>query len=332
MSITLAIYDSDIDFANHFMDYIKRKYRFITQVLVFTNEASLESYIEHNSLQVLIAGEEVPEAMVESEKIKNICFLSEEKNSMTSHSGLNMYKYQSAEHIMTEIVSRFQLKSSIQEFINEGKNNVRIITVFALGNETVQMLYSLFLAKQIANTKKTLHINLDVLQTLPQFMEQSNQNGLSELIYYLKQNNSNLSEKINTFIIKDKNYHYMQGASFGPDLYELSPEDMVHWINELKSIGQYEIIIFNVSSFFITTLELFRRSSQLLVLTGTSMWERKKYDNFIKQLKLAGYEDIIPNIKMISFNKIEWDKYLNLTEEDLEKEIGDEWIKDSINI
>ncbi len=43
---------------------------------------------------------------------------------------------------------------------------------------------------------------------------------------------------------------YIQGVTFGFDLYDLTTEDIVLWIKELRKCIECEIVIFDVGSFF----------------------------------------------------------------------------------
>lgn len=313
----MAIYDSETDYANHLMDFIKRKQKQITQVRVFTNQNSLRDYLDHNKINILLLGESIAVEEILHENIKNICLLSEGNYIRDNTVYPVIYKFQSAEQVMQEIFSYFPLETQASKSLSIINHKVKIVSVFSIARETEQIIISLALAQQYARTKKTLYINLDIFQSLPELLGQDIEKSLTEFIYYLKQNHPNLINKMNGIITKMDKLDYIQGVSYGPDLYELTMEDMGQWINELRNSAEYEVIIFDVGCFFQATLELFRESNQLLLLLGDNEWEQAKFHNFKEQLLWAGFDDVVSNLKVISLSKEEQQSYQGFTANDL---------------
>jgi len=234
VSCILAIYDYETDYANHLMDYIKRKQKMIMQVRVFTNHNSLKDYLDHNQILILLLGESIPVEEVIHEKIKNICLLSEGNKDRENIGYPVIYKFQSAEQVMKEIFSYCPLEVQGGKSMVSPEHKIKIISIYSIARETEQVAISLSLAEQYSRNKKTLYINLDIFQALPELLGQNIEKNLSEFIYILKQNHPNLISKMNSIITKMDKLDYIQGVTFGPDLYELTSEDMGQWIKELK--------------------------------------------------------------------------------------------------
>jgi hypothetical protein len=324
VSYILAIYDKETDYANQLMDFIKRKQKHISQVRVFTNENSLKEYLDHDRIDVLLLNESIPTETVQHDNIKNICVLSEGNYIRESTGYPVIYKFQSAELVMQEIFSYFPFNSENSPY-NSTNSKLKIISVYSITRDTEKMAFSLSLAKQYAKQMKTLYINLDVFQALSEPGMGTEEKGLSEFIYYLKQNPPNLITKMNKIIQKDNNLDYIQGVTFGPDLYELTADDILQWLQEIKKSTEYEMIIFNVGCFFQAILELFRSSSQLIYLLGENNLEKAKYHNFKNQLLWAGFDEVIDRMKIISISEEEEERYQSITIEDLYSEVIEEF-------
>jgi MinD-like ATPase involved in chromosome partitioning or flagellar assembly len=119
--------------------------------------------------------------------------------------------------------------------------------------------------------------------------------------------------KMNGIIRRIDNLDYIQGVTFGPDLYELTMEDMTEWMKGLKNSGQYEVIIFDVGSFSQATLELFCESNKILLVLGENDLEQVKYQNFKSQLLWAGFDDVINKLEVIPLNREVEEKFMNVT-------------------
>jgi len=320
VSCILAIYDYETDYANHLMDFIKRKQKMIMQVRVFTNHKSLNEYLDHNQIHILLLGESIPVEEVLHGKIKNICILSEGNKDQDNIGYPVIYKFQSAEQVMQEIFSYYPLEVQGGKSKASAEHRIKIISIYSIAREAEQVVISLSLAQQYSINKKTLYINLDIFQALPELLGQNIEKNLSEFIYFLKQNHPNLISKMNCIITKMDKLDYIQGVTFGPDLYELTLDDMGQWIKELKKSTDYEVIIFDVGCFFEATLELFRESDQVLLILGENDWEQAKYHNFKGQLLWAGYDDVLQKVKVISLSKEEQQWQQGLTVKDLYNE------------
>ncbi len=299
VSCTLAIYDREIEYANHLMEYMKRKQKKLSQVRVFTNSDSLREYSEQNLIQILLINENLPIEEIIQNSIKNICLLSEENDSAETGIYPVIYKFQSAEVVMKELFTYYPLQEIQGRSKNSLERKVEIINVFSIGTDISRQIFSFSLANQYAALKKTLYINLDTFQVLSGFLGNKSNKGLSDFIYFLKQNNPNIINKMNSIITKRNSLDYIESVSFGPDLYELTVEDINHWLNEMIINTDYEVIIFDVGSFFQPILELFRNCSRLVLLLGDDNWEQAKYNNFKEQLNWSGYEDVLEKITVV---------------------------------
>lgn len=299
MSCILAIYDTETSYANRLTDYIKRKQKRITQVRVFTNPDSLKEHLVHNKIDILLLGEDIPADQIKLENIRNICLLTEGGRIKEEGGYPVIYKFQSADLVVREIFSYFPTET------NEGNrketgNNLRIITVFSTAKNDERTMLSLSLAGKYASGKKVLYVNLDTIHPFSEYQDTGK--SLSEFIYYLKQNTPNLITKLNEIISRRNQLDFIGGVSFGPDLFDLAPDDIALWIKELKKYSEYEVIIFDVGSFFLAALELFRESNRILYLLGGNDLEQTRFRILKDQLCWAGFEDITQKLTAIVLN------------------------------
>ncbi len=312
MSCTLAIYDRETEYANHLMDYIKRKQKKLT-VRVFTNPDSLREYSEQNPIQILLINENMPVEEIRQDNIENICILSEDNDSSEKTDYPTIYKFQSAENLMKELFSYYPPLEVQKRSINSLEYTTEIISVFSICEGAGRSVFSFSLAKQYAALKKTLYVNLDIIQVLPEFLGHKADKDLSEFIYFLKQNPTDLISKMNSIILKRNNLDYIEGVSFGPDLHELTADDINLWLREIIRNTDYEAVVFDVGCFFHAMLELFRNTGKLLLLLGENSWEQARYNNFINQLDWAGYEDITEKITAVPLPAEERAKLQSIT-------------------
>lgn len=206
MGKTLAIYDKEPDYANQLMNYIKRKQKKQLQVHVFTNIKSLKEYAVKNTIQLLLMNESLPVEEIIHENIKSICLLGENRYPSENIKYPYIYKYQSAEALLKELFSKFFLTEE-QGLAKSYGENIKLISVFTPGEDILRQLFAFSLANQYSFIKKTLYVNFNSLQVLSGLTGYKAEIGLSEFIYYLKQNSPSLLNKMEVIIFDTGSYY-----------------------------------------------------------------------------------------------------------------------------
>lgn len=302
LSCTLAIFDKEKEYAHHLMEYIKRKKKTVDQIRIFTNPGSIKEFLKHNEIEILLINESILLDDISHDKIKNICILSEGGSLREAGNYPVIYKFQSAEVIMNELFTYYPLLNKTGKRMNP-EHRAKLISVFSLEHESYRQLFSLSLAKEYSKYKQTIYINLNTFKSLAEVVTDNSIKGLSEFIYYLKQEHPNLMQKMNDIITKHEKLSLIQGLSFGPDLYEITPEDMKRWLHEMQTLTDYEVIIFDVDSFYQGSLELFQESTSLYIVSNEKTNENIKFHNFEEQILWAGFDDILNKTEIIKINR-----------------------------
>lgn len=298
MSIILGIFDSDIEYSSQLMSYIKRKHKNITQVRIFTNKTILNDFLNHNNITVLLLSEDKIQDEIYYENIKHMCILSE-GNMISEEDKKAIYKFQSAEQIVLELFDYFPELNKGERYHN---SNVQIISIFSVSEIYGKDNFSYNLANQYGVVKKTLLIDCNIFHGRYQSSHINSEKGLSEFLYFLKQDSPNLLLKMNEQIQRIGNFDYLKGVKFGPDIFNLTLKELEYWTKELKG-SDYEIIIFNTGWYSEVILKLLQISNQVFMVVKNNLWERKLINNFNEQLKWTGYEDIIEKLEIVEIQE-----------------------------
>lgn len=301
MSIILGIFDSDLEYSSQLMNYIKRKQKNINQVRIFTNKTILYDFLLDNKINVLLISEDKLQDDIEHDNIDHMCILSE-GNVISENNNYNqeiIYKYQAVDQIIRELFD-FYPELSVRNTNNY--NKLKIISIFSLNEKFAKDSFSYNLANQFAIEKKTLLVNLNLIHGRDQYPDLNSDKNLSEFLYFLKSTTPNMLLKMNDYIQKIDNFDYLMGVKFGPDLYDLTSEDLEFWLKELQT-SSYEAVIFNIGCYMESILELFRRSNEIFLISSKGSWDSSLYDNFIDQLTWTGFEDVNNKLKVIEIQK-----------------------------
>lgn len=286
MTKSLVIYDTDTFYAIRLMEYMKRR-DLGFQVLVFTEEESFTKAIESNPMEILLIGETLSIADNHKDKVRHIFILSERPMKAEDTDEKTIFKYQSAENIISKVISQYTMKENETGISSEVKT-CKIISLVGVPPNRNKLCFAFSYAYLLSERRKVLFVPLDLLPiSFLSSMDDSNQK-LSEFIYFLKDNNSNLIAKMNQYINCVDRLSYLAGLSHGFDLLSITMEDMGRWIHELKTHSGYDLIVFYLGSFAEYSAEAIRKSDKVLITLSDSFDDKVVTKEMERQLNLIG--------------------------------------------
>lgn len=296
---TLAIYDKDGEYAAHLSEYIKSKARGFFQIRLFTEEDALKEFLKEEAADILLWGEAAEDIDLSSNNYRHLVILTQAPDSIIPPGCNGIYKYQPGEAILNELK---ELLPEEPGDLRKREGKKELITVFSLNNAHFSREFSLDLWKEKARLKNTLFFMLEPFSGVKELEIRENERGLSEFIYYLKQNTQSMNKKLINLIQKKGELHFMKGAAFGTDLYEITPEDMENWL-QLIYQSEYNTIIFETSIFTPPIIKLLKASTKIYLSAEEGEYGEEQLNSFLSQLKWAGYEDVLTQISVVRIGR-----------------------------
>ncbi|SHL09601.1 hypothetical protein SAMN02745136_04072 [Anaerocolumna jejuensis DSM 15929] len=294
---TLAIFDKDAEYLRHLADYLKTKAPGLFQVKLFTKEEALKEFLKEEGVDILLLAEETPEADSMAAYCIHLILLVQTPEQEKKLSPNAIYKYQPGEAILKELRKRLPedaLRNTGQQSFQK-----EIISILSLNPGKVSQGFSLALWDEKCRENRTLFTTLLAYPLLKELRIQEGETGLSELIYYLKQNSSGLPQKLKEYVQRREGFEYIKGVSFGTDLNELTAEDVSSWFSILLQ-WEYDTVIFEIGTLTQASLKVLAESSVIyLVSEEDRLWE-EQLKSFLQQLKWAGWEDLLDKIVRVT--------------------------------
>lgn len=289
MEKVMVLYDSDFLYATRFMGYINRQKEFDIKISAFTREKSLRDYINANPVEILILGEEISLEELPCHRVKYIYRLGDNNLEETEACVQQIYKYQSAKAVMKEIMSDYTGKEgSSRTYDNTGQT--QFISVFAPLAGTEKLSFAWALSLLLSEQYKVLFVNLDPLP-VPLIPTLSSNSGLSEFIYYLKENSG--LDKMKALLSQIGNLSILTGIHHAMDILSLDKEDICRWFEALRQSADYQKIIFYCGCYTETMAQVMNPSDTILTLSLNNAYETAVLSEWEKQMKRSG-EDFVP--------------------------------------
>lgn len=127
----LAIYDLESGYADSLMQYIHQKQNMPFKTIAFTNKNALYEYLKEHHIDILLITANDMEKDLEDEDIEKIILLSNGQIFSEYLGYASVYKYQSSEKIIREVLEYFLEVHNSKNVLPNISKGVEIVAVFS---------------------------------------------------------------------------------------------------------------------------------------------------------------------------------------------------------
>ncbi len=293
--LVFGLYD-EIGYMQLLADYLEQ-FNSKVESHLFTQKDSLEKYLKENEVEVLLLGEEVDGNQISYlEHAKHRLVLSEEPIETGESMETKIFKYQPAPRLVEEIFERvLKVDSGLKEK-RRIKGKVRFYGIYRLWKNDSLILEQI-LAKEVP-AGKSLIIDMGIFSG---FMATEQRNsGLSELLFYLKQQTEKIVRKLSGLIQEWQGVDYLCPVEDYRDLYGITREEMELLLHILSENTDYENVIFDLEFPGEASLYLLGECDFIYLSKPQNEWEKNQRDGFLRLLQKEGMEKAISRITYLS--------------------------------
>lgn len=242
----IAVCDSDADYACNFTKYLNNKKKLPFRAEAFTDvEKFYNSVGSQPPPMLLIAQKDVDDRIQQIEE-ENVVVLSDEKEEQKPPYKC-IYKYQSAESVIKEVMEYYTEKTQVSFYSDAGKG-MKIVGIYSPSEVCANCLFALTAAQIFGEEKRVLYISMEDFAGLEQLFLQKYENNLTDFFFALRCGKENLWEEIERMIQQQGDMDYLPPVE--------SPEDIksipfAHWSRLFEIVeksGRYNMLILNISS------------------------------------------------------------------------------------
>lgn len=237
----IALYTLDLRYANAFVDYCSSKEKERLSVKAFTNGESLDNYLSRHSIDILLVDNQLYKD-ISNKYLDKLVILSEDKY-INSEEVVAVYKYQRIDLVFKQIYLILAGKNgTVKRSYIAYSSQVEIIGVFSPCFCKEREQFARLVAKVYGNNNKVLFINLAELSA----NDISGEDGISELLYYIQDEDKSISYKLQTLVVNNGNYVSLPGVKHYRDLQEMNSDNVERLIGQLRQEGSYKKIVIDI--------------------------------------------------------------------------------------
>ena len=292
VSKNLVICDSEEGYAQALAMYFMRKKELAAEVQVCSTVTQVMELEKTKKIHLLfLAGEYAKEAKekLQAEKIFLLTTGTEEADGENQ-----VYKYQSGEKIVEDMIRICGLEASENESIYKGgrKQGGKIIGIFSPVHRIGKTTYGLKLGEEMAATENVLYLNLEIYGGIGGHFEEGEQT-LADVLYYARQEKGNLGLLLTTVVKHRKNLDYIVPMPVAEDVKSVKAEEWLMLIRRILEQSIYDVIILDLDEGISGVYELLRACTKIYLLYTQDLYGQAKLRQFENEVNLLGYEDIL---------------------------------------
>lgn len=280
-----AVCDLEVDYAYHFMEYLNRKHNIPFVVRVFTSKETLLDFLKENTVALLLISEKTMCKEIEEKEIEQIIILSSGVGKKQYEEYPNIYKYQSSNQVLREALSCYgESHKNKRNYIQMEKRRMEIIGVYSPVGRTMKTTFALTLGQVLAKNQAVLYLNMEEYSGFEYLMQQNYDYTLSDLLYFLRQEEENISIRLNGMIQTLNNLDFVPPAMSPMDIQHTTLSQWIQLLQEIINYSNYEVIILDLGDGVMDLYQLLEQCTKIYVPIRTDM---------ISQAKIAQFENLI---------------------------------------
>lgn len=302
-SSNVVICDCDKDYAKALAVFLTARQEVSMQVKVCSTLAQAAAIGRKEEVDILLLSQEYDKNERKKQNAKKIFLLCEKHNAEKNTEETPLYKYQSGERILGEILRCCEdIFGQNRPFGKVRASEGQVIGVFSPVHRIGKTMYALQLGEELAKTSNVLYLNLEVYGGVDGHFEKGSQT-LTDLLYYARQERRNLGLQLTLVVHHRKKLDYVLPVSVSEDLKEVKASEWISFICKILEESIYETLILDLDEAIPGIYELLKRCTQIHIPVIQESGAAAKMRQFEQEIRLLGIEDIFPKIKRVSMDR-----------------------------
>ncbi len=320
----VVIFDNDEAYANSFLEYLEEKQGMPFEIVVFTKKEALLDYLEKGKIQILLISSNAMSQEFEDYDVEEIVLLADEE-VLSSYIGYKfIYKYQSMENLVRQIVDCYVDVVKESSYMPVTKNKGEIIGIYAPFDSIERVGFGIALAQILSAEDRVLYISMQEFSAFDKIFEINYTVNLSDLMYFYKQSPDSLSIKIKAVTYSMDSVDFIPPLIYSGDLRNIDTEQWLDLIEHIMAVTDYDKIVLEVGQAMKNPIVILESCTSIYIPTTDNSVETCKIKEWEEYILGTGHNDLFDKVYKVSVPKCEpWSSVEEYREKYLWGEAGD---------
>lgn len=295
-----AVCDLEVSYAYHFMEYLNRKKSLPFEVRVFTSREKLCAFAKDHRIELLLISDAAMCQEVEKQEIGQILILSGGIRDPELDRYPSIYKYQSSAQVVREVMDCYGEEHKKKPVpIQVVKKQTELIGVYSPVGRSMKTTFSLTLGQILAKKQAVLYLNLEEYAGFEYLLEHVYEQNLSDLLYYLKQENPNLIIKLNSMIQTVNNLDFLPPAASPSDIQETEYGDWIRLLQQIIDNSNYQTVILDLGDGISQLYRLLSQCTRVYMPVRSDPMSQAKLQQFENLLRMQEGDETLERIQKV---------------------------------
>lgn len=249
MKIRVGILERDSVYVSRLIRFFSTHYVDKVEISAFGSWDIFLEFIQQAKIDVLLADFKLIPEKIQLPKTMILAYLSGSSEGRTEDGIRVVRKYQRAEMLYREILGLYaelDRKTAFKEA--EGMSCVYFF-MGASGGVGATTMAVACAAKLASHGKKVLYLNLEANGVVFPFLKGEGSFTMSDVLYAVKSNRSNLALKLESMVRKsEEGVYFYEPFAVALDFYEMSENDLEEILNTITLYQSYDYVIADADS------------------------------------------------------------------------------------
>lgn len=292
-SRNLVICDQEQEYAAAFAAYLMKKKELAFQVQVCGDLDEVRQIRDRSGIDVLVVSDRYPEQDRCGVEARSRFILAESPEYAAGEGEIPIYRYQSAETILAEIINGCSKGDHLSGvFLKRTRSKeIQIIGIFSPCHRCGKTSYALEMGKELAKDANVLYLNMETYGGIGGYFPEDG-HTLADALYYSRQESKDLGLVMTTLVKHMENLDYLLPMRVSEDIKSVGYEDWVSLIHQLTESSIYDVLVLDIDESLQEVYKLLRVCTEIYVPTFDDIVSRAKVFQFEEELHLLGYDDV----------------------------------------
>ncbi|MDD3278641.1 MAG: hypothetical protein PHG16_07120 [Lachnospiraceae bacterium] len=294
-----AVCDLEVEYAYNFMEYLNQKRSVPFEVQAFTGAEVLCAYGAEHPIEILLISDKAMTEEVRKLPVAMLVILSEGVHKPEYDQYPSVYKYQSSDEVIREVMSCYGAEQEQHAVPVLLKRETRLIGVYSPVGRAQKTSFALTMGQILARERAVLYLNLESFSGFEQLLQKSYEKTLSDVLYYVRQENVNLIHKISGVTQSMQNLDFIPPALSPMDIQSTTCEEWEMLLDALVRESGYEVVILDLGDGVADLFQILERCSQIYVPIRGDVISQAKLTQMEQLLKSWDYNGVLDRMQRI---------------------------------
>lgn len=297
----MAICDVEQAYAYRLMEYMNKREKNPFIIKAFTTVDELIEYGKEHLIEILLISDKAIRDNMTQVQAEHMIVLSDDKEKTNCLYEKEIYKYQSSENILNEVMCYYAEQTGYSSQLFSLKETNKIIGVYAPIGRMLKTSFAITLGQILAETQLVLYVNLEGYSGFSTLFERNYTNNLADLMYLFSQKQENLPAKLAGIVQSTEGLDYIPPVASPLDLQCVAGDEWVQFLKALHRNTKYEAVILDIGESMTSLPQLLKCCDTIYTPCGNDEVSKAKQAQYEAFLKQSGQEELLAKTIKLSF-------------------------------